>query len=141
VPTINFRTWRTLLGTQMRVVQQCQEDAESHLTDFKHMMAGQLHIRPTRQSVDGLREHHRIVLPGSDKVLILLVEMHRAIKSRETYLTFQHKGTVFGDELEGATPDKYVLTSDRVLHFLRARAGAVPSLGETAAEIGPQLVK
>jgi hypothetical protein len=62
------------------------------------------------------------------------VEMHRAIESRETYLTFQHKGTVFGDELEGANPDKYVLTHDRVLHFLRARAGAVPSLGETARQ-------
>jgi hypothetical protein len=46
-----------------------------------------------------------------------------------TYLSFQHEGTV--DELEGANPDEYVLTRDRMLDLLRARAGTVPLLGET----------
>jgi hypothetical protein len=53
-------------------------------------------------------------------------------------LSFQHEGAV--DEFEGANPDKNVLTGDRVLDLLRARAGTVPLLGETGLESRAELV-
>jgi hypothetical protein len=55
-----------------------------------------------------------------------------------TYLSSRHEGAV--DEFEGANPDKNVLTGDRVLDLLRARAGTVPLLGETGLESRAELV-
>jgi hypothetical protein len=55
-----------------------------------------------------------------------------------TYLSSRYEGAV--DEFEGANPDKNVLTGDRVLDLLRARAGTVPLLGETGLESRAELV-
>jgi hypothetical protein len=60
------------------------------------------------------------------------VKVHGRPSRNITYFSFQHEGTV--NELEGANPDKYVLTGDRVLGLPRARASTIPLLGEPGLE-------